>query len=831
MSKITESLTKLFNQHRVVFWYDAKQELREEYENISIEGIKKVEGQKNPFEIKVSIYQDSNQKFLFYFPYEKPSNESNWLLDMELAYHVFQTDQEALYLQELELDYAYKSLISENIQFFSAKERREKLKDLLGKGDEHLEIRYKMLSVVFGSDQLNIYSFLLAHLNALANDNSKFDRDLERYDLSEFYWSQIKKAFHFSGDNSNILEFIIDVFHSTSSIGVESRHTKEGRVLLSQWKDSITYKDAYRILSKQIAEALDIQEKLDTIPYEKILNDDHYELLEKKVVSSLNEEVVNQRIKFETVLSQVKKRKSSFWFNDYRFYYDCLVYASQLLELVPKYTQKEFISIESGIKEYESTLFKVDQLYRKFIWSYRETNQNRVLNQLYLKIEKVYSNDWLLTINNSWQQIIDSNTKWPIKGVNSQQLFFKTHVKPLVDKKQKVFVVISDAMRYECGEELATMIQNENRYQASVESMIGSLPSYTQLGMASLLPRKDKITIKQGSDLILVDGISSSGVDGRTKILEANSGCRATAIQSEKFMRMNSSTEGRSFAKSYDVIYIYSNLIDKTGDDKTSEDRVFDAANEELENLIDLIKKIAAVNGNKILITSDHGFIYQHHKIDESDFSRSNISGDVWKSNRRFVIGSKLLTDETCKAFKGDDLGLQSDVDFLIPKSINRLRVQGAGSRFVHGGSTLQEVTIPLITVSKKREDTTRQVEVDIIQTTDRITSNLLVVSFIQSEMISEVVLSRSIRAELIAEDGTSLSDSFNYDFDFAEGSERQREVRKTFTLNSKASGKYKNQRVKLLLEEPVNGTSKWKKYKEFFFSLNISFTNDFDDF
>ena len=39
----------------------------------------------------------------------------------------------------------------------------------------------------------------------------------------------------------------------------------------------------------------------------------------QKVVSSLNEEVVNQRIKFETVLSQVKQRKSSFWFNDYRF--------------------------------------------------------------------------------------------------------------------------------------------------------------------------------------------------------------------------------------------------------------------------------------------------------------------------------------------------------------------------------------------------------------------------------------------------------------------------------------------------------------------------------
>jgi uncharacterized protein (TIGR02687 family) len=553
-------------------------------------------------------------------------------------------------------------------------------------------------------------------------------------------------------------------------------------------------------------------------------------LIDKKIISSINDKIIAQTIKLDTVLSQVKQRENTFWYYDYKNYYDCLVYASQLMELVPRYASKGYSTIESGVGDYSKTLFKVDQLYRKFIWSYRELNQNRVLNQLYLKIEKVYSNDWLLNINNQWQTTIDKTNGWPFKVQNSQQSFFKTHIQPFVSKNQKVFVVISDALRYECAEELTTMIQNENRYQANIESMIGSLPSYTQLGMASILPRKDTLTLKEGSDLVLVDGVPASGIDGRGKILDLNSGCRATAIQAEKFMRMNSSTEGRTFAKSYDVIYIYSNLIDKTGDDKTSEDRVFEAVNEELENLVYLIKKIAAVNGNSILITSDHGFIYQHHDIDDSDFSKSNYSGNVWKSNRRFVIGSSLETDDTCKSFKGEDIGLQQGVDVLIPKSINRLRVQGAGSRFVHGGATLQEVTIPLIKISKKREDTTRQVEVDIIQTTDRITSNLLVVSFIQSEVISEVVQPRTIKVELFAEDGTSLSDSFKYDFDFSEGSERQREVRKTFTLNSKASGQYKNQRVKLLLEEPVNGTSKWKRYKEFFFSLNISFTNDFDD-
>jgi uncharacterized protein (TIGR02687 family) len=831
MSKISESLNKLFLQHRVIFWYDSNQELREEYNEVNLDQVKKVEVKRNPFEIKVSINQDPNQKYLLYFPYEKPSNESNWLLDMELAYHVFQTDQEALYLQELELDYDFKSLVSDHIHFFSAKERREKLKELLGKGDEFLDIRYKMLSVLFGVDQINIYSFLLAHLNALSNDNAKFDKDLDRYNLSEFYWYQVNSSFHFENGTPNILEFIIEIFNSTSSLGSKSKQTKEGRVLLSQWKDSITYKDAYRILSERISEALDIQSKLDSTSYELVLAEDHFELIDKKIISSLNDKIISQNIKLESVLTQVKQRENTFWYYDYKNYYDCLVHAAQLMELVPKYSGKEYSTIELGVGEYSKTLYKVDQLYRKFIWSYRETNQNRVLNQLYLKIEKVYSNDWLLTMNNQWQKTIDTIQGWPYKSSSSQQSFFKTHIQPFVNKNQKVFVVISDALRYECAEELTTMIQNENRYLAHIESMIGSLPSYTQLGMASILPRNDKMTLKEGSDIVLIDGIPASGIDGRGKILELNSGCRSTAIQSEKFMKMNSSTDGRAFAKSYDVIYIYSNLIDKVGDDKTSEDRVFEAVTEELENLIDLIKKIAAVNGNSILITSDHGFIYQHHDIDESDFSKSNYTGNVWKSNRRFVIGSSMETDETCKSFKGEDIGLQEGIDVLIPKSINRLRVQGSGSRFVHGGATLQEVTIPLIKISKKREDTTRQVEVDIIQTTNRITSNLLVVSFIQSEVVSEVVQPRTIKAELLAEDGTSLSDSFKYDFDFSEGSERQREVRKTFTLNAKASGQYKNQRVKLLLEEPVNGTSKWKRYKEFYFSLNISFTNDFDDF
>jgi len=246
---------------------------------------------------------------------------------------------------------------------------------------------------------------------------------------------------------------------------------------------------------------------------------------------------------------------------------------------------------------------------------------------------------------------------------------------------------------------------------------------------------------------------------------------------------------------------------------------------------MDMMKKITNMNGNNIMVTADHGYIYQHHELDESDFSKSNHKGETWKENRRFVIGKDLSNDSATRAFKASELNITSDADILIPKSINRLRVKGAGARFVHGGASLQEIVIPLLKVTKKRQDTTSAVDIEIIKSTDRITTNILAVSFIQKNLVTEQVLPRILRAAIYAEDGESLSDMFKYTFDIEKGSERNREVKHRFQLMAKASGKYKNQRVKLVLEEPLEGTTKWKHYNDFYYTLNISFTNDFDDF
>lgn len=831
MNKIQEVLIKRFQSHRVIFWYDEKSEMSEQFEALNIDGVEKIHVQNNQFEVKYIINkQNPDSKFLLYFTEPKPANEENWLLDTELAHHVFETNPEALYLQEIGLDYYLKELVSEHIEFFKAKERRQKLKELLGSDDQHEDIRGKMLAVTFNTDYVNLTTFIHAHATAFNDGNDRLEKELDRYNLTTYYWGKIKHQFNYESENPSIYDFLLEVFNAGFVLGRSSGLSKESRIILSLWKDTIQYRESFGDLSGKISKDLEIEKALEDAATDQLIQDDLFKIVDQKIVFDLVSLVVDEAISYDKLSQMIKARENKFWYSHSSEFYQGIEAAALMIQKVREYANTRYKSFGQGVGHYAAKTYEIDQAYRKYIFHYRKSNQNRILSTLTEKVEKVYSNDWLLIYNNNWQKVVDELSVWPTDEMYSQQRFFDFHVKQYMQKGYKLFVIITDALRYECGEELSRMLLSENRYESSIDYMVSSLPSYTQLGMASLLPHKT-LSFHKETDVIEADDLSTQGTKCRAKVLEVNSGVRATAITADEFMHMNSSTEGRGFAKKHDLIYIYHNRIDKTGDDKATEEKVFEAVEEELTFLLSLLKKIANVNGTHMMITSDHGFVFQHQSLDDSDYSVSAHKGEVWKENRRFVIGKGLSNDEATKHFKAPELNIRTEVDILIPKSINRIRIKGSGSRFVHGGATLQEIVIPLLKVTKKRQDTTSQVDVDIIKSTDKITTNILAVSFIQQGLVSDQMLPRSIRAAIYADDGELLSDQFKYNFDIETGSERQREVKHRFQLFGKASGKYKNQRVKLLLEEPVEGTTKWRTYKQFLYTLNISFTNDFDDF
>ena len=117
--------------------------------------------------------------------------------------------------------------------------------------------------------------------------------------------------------------------------------------------------------------------------------------------------------------------------------------------------------------------------------------------------------------------------------------------------------------------------------------------------------------------------------------------------------------DSRAIVRDNDVLYIYHNLIDKTGDSLGTEERTFDAAEQTLVEMISLIKKLTNANVNNILLTADHGFIYQDQTLAESDFLSSDPQAStVLYRNRRFLLGKGFQPHTSFKHFHSSQLGL-----------------------------------------------------------------------------------------------------------------------------------------------------------------------------
>ena len=325
-----------------------------------------------------------------------------------------------------------------------------------------------------------------------------------------------------------------------------------------------------------------------------------------------------------------------------------------------------------------------------------------------------------------------------------------------------------------------------------------------------------------------VDEHSSQGIANRGELLDRAIAGEAVAIQAEEFLS-NNRDELRELARAHDLVYIYQNRIDKVGHSRDTEKNVFAAVEEALDELVKIVKKLAAANASNMLITADHGFLYQDEVVEESDFSIADPTGDVVFTDRRFILGRNLKEVDGVKKFTASQLGLAGDLEVVVPKSINRFRKRGSATRFVHGGSTLQEIVVPVIVINKRRICDVSLVEVNLLPISSAIiSSGQLAVAFYQTEPVTDKVQPRKLRVGIYAADGELISDRHDLNFDLTSDNPRERELKVRLVLSKQADG-YNKQQVMLRLDEPVLGTSHFKEYKSVAYTLRRSFTSDFD--
>ncbi|RLD05369.1 MAG: BREX-1 system phosphatase PglZ type A, partial [Chloroflexi bacterium] len=714
MNDIAHAINNLFKKHRIVFWYDKKEELRQEYEALSLPGVEKIELKNNEYGVKYRILREEpEQKFLLYHEGEEPKELENWLLDIQLAQGIFSADQVSLWTTELGLGSEFWNLVQEHAEFFKAASRRDKLRAKLNPNDSEPSVRIKMLAICAGSDtESRIEGILESLLNELAAERSeKFDL-VKRCNLNNFLWKELEDRFGYISASPSIADFAIALFKASYTLSLEENATlnQDALVFLKRWKNDRRYTQAFETLSEQCADNLGIEKDLQKRDIKNLLEIDYFKLIDQKILNTLVQEIMQGTISAGESASTIWRRRNTHWFNVFRDVYESLYHASQFKSALDK-ADLQMKTLREGVLKYENTWYRLDQHYRKFIYHFRASKHITLLEGLNEQVENLYSNNYLLLVNDNWQKIIDNTETWDATPIIRQNNFFEHFIAEYLKSKNKVAVIISDALRYEIGEELSRTIEAEDRYTTELIPMLSVLPSYTQLGMAALLPHQNLSIIKNG--MVEVDGQSASGTENRAKILASAVLGGATAIRSADLLNM-SRNESRELTKNNQIIYIYHNQIDAVGDKRETEGRVFEAVEDGMEELVEILKKLTNANLSNIIITADHGFIYQNRPLDDSEFANDNIQGEhIFIRNRRFVVGKDLDSSGSFKEFSPTNLNQAGDYQVFIPKSINRLRLQGAGSRFVHGGAALEEVVIPVIKINKKRSGDIAQVEVE----------------------------------------------------------------------------------------------------------------------
>jgi uncharacterized protein (TIGR02687 family) len=829
-NRIAQALTKLFDRHRIVFWYDAKQELRDAFEALSLPGIEKLELINNEYGIKYRLLREQpEQKFLLYREGPQPDDLDNWLLDVQLANGEFRTDQVGIWLAELELGLEFTDVVQDHAEFFQAIKRKEALKKLLKPDDTAGQIRLKMLAVCAGSEP-RMDAVVENLLQELADGREEKVKLIGRCSLDDFLWEQMTRCYGYKSDEPGIRDFVIELFKSCYAMGTDGqvKLTGDALVFLKRWKDSRQFESGFETLSGECADVLGIEQDLAKLDFRELIELDYFRLIDQKIISDLVKAVASRTVSSGDVSVWVRQRRQSHWYREYRHLYEAVDYAAHFVRALGE-AKLAMDSLAEGVQRYSRFWYQLDQFYRKFTYHVRMSGQASLMGTLTEQVENLYSNNYLLKLGDRFQTFVDTASKWEAFPVRQQKEFFEHWVRPFLRKDNKVCVIISDAMRYEIGDELLSLIRQEDRYNAELEPALAMLPSYTQLGMAALLPNKELTIAENETGSVLVDGQSSQGTSYRIKILGQALNQRATACKADELMAMKKD-DCRAWVRDHDVIYVYHNRIDATGDKRESEERVFEAVEETLQELIRLIKKLTTANVNNLLVTSDHGFIYQNRAIEESDFSRVDAEGEqILFRDRRFVLGKGLAETSSLHKFTPLQLGLAGEVEVQIPKSINRLRLKGSGSRYVHGGASLQEVVIPVLKVNKKRQSDITAVEVDIIRgASSVITSGQLAVTMYQAGPVTDKIQPRVLRAGIYTEAGNLISDSHDLTFDLSSDNPRERELQVRFVLTRKAD-EANGQEVILRLEEKHAGTSHYKEYRSLRYLMRRSFTSDFD--
>ena len=866
--RLVDSLTALFATHAVVFWHDADGEFAATVDGLQLEGVQLVRlDQAAALSVKFDIERSASQRWLLYSTQPEPEPARDWLLDVRLRAKTFRADSTSILLEDLGLEsLSLAPHLKQRSRFLRARDRVDRLKRLVLPGDNAEAIDRKMMAVLLRSDEPDAMAITTRLLHGLwvpdegrVSDDPKAWRELLGNELDGAFWALMGQTFGYAESEPSLNDLLLRLLVTDFARSVTSpcpaglQHLVLGNKLLAanasvlagRWRADLNLHKSYADLSAAVAQTLNIAALIDALPAEALVESVTFAAIEQQIVRDLKNRVALQGgVVLESIRPLIARRRDGHWANRLlagasgqpqalAACYDALEAGAEFLALKERHAAGlTFTDAADAAHQYRTDLFAFDQLYRRFHFAATEVEPMGwgLLHSLRAVVEAAYSGWFIPQLASAWSKVVEGPQgllrRWRVEGLPSQQDFFADKVAPALNAGavKRVFVVISDAFRYEAAEQLTRDVNGKNRFTARLDAMLGVLPSYTALGMAALLPHRTLEYRANANTEVLVDGQPVSTTDARSEQLAKYAGL---GVKADDLLALGKE-KGRELVRDKRVVYVYHDRIDMIGDKQGSEDKTFEAVADTLTELQQIIGFIInSLNGSMVLVTADHGFMYQESALDEADKAALGDKPEgTLRARKRYLLGQNLPATE--KAWYGntaDTAGtLPGDrsLDFWVPKGAMRFHFAG-GARFVHGSAMPQEVILPLITVRENETDKakTRQVDISLLGASNKVVTNTQRFEFIQTVAVSERVLPRTVLISVL--DGEALvSNEQTVTFDSTSASMNDRVRSVLLTIRS---GNYDQQRDYFLIARDAQNKVEVLRMAV---RIDLAFSNDF---
>lgn len=299
-----------------------------------------------------------------------------------------------------------------------------------------------------------------------------------------------------------------------------------------------------------------------------------------------------------------------------------------------------------------------------------------------------------------------SASAWTTPGTLHQTSIYAELVEPRGGRVAYFFV---DAMRFEMGADLVAQLTGAQELR--LQPAVAALPSITPIGMAALLPgasssfsvveHKGRLASKIGDSVL-------PSIRERLKLLKA---VRPDSVEIllDNLLLWSSSKVSKRLG-SAPLVVVRSQEIDAFGEagHELAARQVMGGI---VGNISRAVRKLSKLGIEHFVITSDHGHQFSVRKA--GDMTMDRPGGNAVDQHRRCWAGYGGRTPTAAVRVSGVELGYQTDLEFIFPRGL-AVFTSGGDLAFHHGGCSLQEMVVPVITLRMPLSQVPTQATLDV---------------------------------------------------------------------------------------------------------------------